>query len=79
MGIEKREVEYAKELNDVFVLLKDVAVCMKKKEDYTKLLPELAAAVENIGQIPEERKLNRAAFDKTALCGGYDIADALLV
>lgn len=72
--IEKREVEYAKELNDVMVLVKELVKCIKEKGDYTSLLGELISAVTGIEDVPAEFKANMSVFIKTALDGSVDIA-----
>jgi hypothetical protein len=78
MALEKKEVMYAKELNDVFVLFVKVASLVKGKGDYASAITELIAAIDNCSQIPEEFKADKAVFIKTALDGAVDIANVFI-
>lgn len=54
MAIEKKELEYAKELDDVLVLVVELIKVIKKKGDYTSLVDELVNAITGMEQIPAE-------------------------
>ena len=56
MGIEKREVSYAKEMDDVLVLVIQLLNTIKNKGDYTALIGALVTAVDGVTNIPEEFK-----------------------
>lgn len=65
MAIEKKEIEYAKEIGDVLVLVKEIVKTIKEKKDYTALLPALISAVDGATNIDEEVKENKAAVAGT--------------
>lgn len=60
MAIEKKEVEYAKEIDDVMVLVYEVVKVIKEKGNYAELVDELVAAVSGADQIKDELKDIRA-------------------
>lgn len=65
MSIEKKEIEYAKEIGDVLVLVKEIVKTIKEKKDYTALLPALISAVDGATDIDEEVKENKSAVAGT--------------
>lgn len=72
--IEKREELYAKQLDDVMVLVKELVKCIKEKGDYASLIDELISAVTGVEEIPAEFKENLPVCIKTSLGGAIDIA-----
>ena len=76
--IEKKEVEFAKELDDVMKLVTKVVKTIKEKGDYAAILPELIAAIEGVGDIDDEFKASMKAFVLTSAEGVYDIVDIFL-
>ena len=54
--IEKKEMEYAKETDDVLVLVIALIKVIKSKGDYSALMGKLITAVNGMGDIPEEVK-----------------------
>ncbi|TXG77621.1 hypothetical protein E6Q11_02510 [Candidatus Dojkabacteria bacterium] len=69
MGIEKKEVEYAKELDDVLVLMIELAKDIKAGKDVALIasenLPGLMAAFSGADQIAAELKANPAVVSQT--------------
>jgi predicted ribonuclease toxin of YeeF-YezG toxin-antitoxin module len=78
MGIENKEVKYAKEIGEVCSLTTEIVATIKKKGDYMSLMPKLVAAVDGVADVDDEFKADR----KTALATvGYhsgELVDALL-
>ena len=54
MAIEKKEVEFAKEIDDVLVLMTELIKVVKTKGEYTELMDELITAINGADQIPAE-------------------------
>lgn len=77
MSIVTKEVQVAKELDDVLVLVKEVVRTVKEKGDYSSLMDELVAAVAGSTEIPAEAENKLAAFNTVALRAG-EIADLFI-
>lgn len=75
MAIEKKEIEYAKEIDDVMVLVVKTVKTIKEKGDYAALIPELIAAVNGADQMDDEFKANQMVAIKTVNLRAYDIAE----
>jgi len=75
--IEKKEIEIAKETEEVLVLIVRLIETIRGGNDYALLLPELIAAINGADGIPEELR-NRKIFINTI--GGKlgDIVDAFV-
>ena len=65
MGIEKQDVEIAKQLDDVGALLVELMKVIKKKEPISEVVDELVAAIEGVGEISSEFQENQVAAIKT--------------
>lgn len=62
MAIIKNELEIAKELDDVMVLVIEVVKTIKGKGEYADLIDELISAVNGVDDIPNEIKNIEAAI-----------------
>lgn len=71
--IEKKEIDYAKELGDIFDLVGQILMAIKNKTGYEALIPALITAVDGIGQIDDEFKANLKAAINTAQLKVVDI------
>lgn len=78
MGIEKKEVEYAKEIGDVVAFFPKLLAAIKKKEDYTALMPALISAVDKVTEVDDEFKANRKAALATVGYHSGELIDVLL-
>lgn len=78
MSIVKKEIEYAKEIGDVFVLVEDIIVLIKEKKDYMALIPSLVNAVNGAPDVDDEFEANRKAAIQTATFHVGGIVEALL-
>ena len=78
MAIEKIEINYAKELADVFKLIKELVKCIKEKGDYTSLVDELVTAINGVDDIPAEFKADIEAFINTCAVETNGIVWALV-
>lgn len=76
--IEKKEIEYAKEIDDVMVLLIKIIEVIKEKGDYATILTELIAAVSGIDNVSEEFKANKIVAINTVINRAVDIAGIFL-
>ena len=76
--IEKKEVEYAKELDDVMDLIVELVKVIKEKGDYTTLMSDLISAVSGIDQVDDEIKENLKASINTVLFRAVEIADIFI-
>ncbi len=76
--IEKREIEVAKEFDDVLVLFVELMDTIKNKKDYTALIPKLMTAIDNFTDIDDEYRASRIAFLRTASIRLVDIVDVFL-
>lgn len=65
------ELEVAKEIRDVAVLLKKVVQVIKEKGDYASLLGEFITAVSGLDQVDDEIKANLEVALATM---GYELA-----
>ena len=54
--IEKKEVSYAAQLDDIMVLLLELVKTIKEKGNYTSLVDEVINAVSGIDEIDDEFK-----------------------
>ena len=65
MAIEKKEVEYAKEIGDVFVAVESMIADLKAKKPLAEIaagnLGKLMTAVEGADQMDDEAQANAAA------------------
>ena len=75
MAIEKKEIEFAKELDDVMVLFVELVKGIKNKGDYTALLDELIGAINGADDIDDEVKANLKASINTVTLRANDIAE----
>ena len=64
--IIKKEIDYAKEIGEVFVLVEGIVSAIKNKDDYMTLLPKLVSAVEGVPDVDDEFEQNRKAAIQTA-------------
>lgn len=82
MPILKREVDYAKEIDDVPVLLigivKDVKAGKPAAEVLLNAIPKLSDALSALDQADDEFKLNRKAALQTVLFRAGELVDVLL-
>jgi hypothetical protein len=78
MSIQKKEIEYAKEIGDVFVLVEEIIKSIKNKSDYMSLLPSLVDAVNGAPDVDDEFEANRKAAIQTATYHVGGIVDTLL-
>ena len=82
MAIEKKEVEYAKEIDDVAVLLvavvKDVRQGKTAAEIANGAITKLIAALAGVDQMDDEAKLNRKVAMQTIGYRTGELADAVL-
>lgn len=74
MSIEKKEIEYAKELDDVMVLLVEIVRVVKEKGDYVTLMDELMTAISGIENVSEEFKSNKIVAINTVVNRAVEIA-----
>lgn len=75
--IEKKEIEFAKEADDVLALIVRLIETIRGGNDYALLLPELIAAINGADGIPEELA-NRRVFINTVGLRFGDIIDAFI-
>lgn len=78
MAIIKKEIDYAKEIGDVFELVEGIVKTIKEKGDYMELLPKLISAVEGVGEIDDEFEASKKAAIQTALVHAGSIVDILI-
>ncbi len=82
MAIEKREVEIAKEVDDVAKLLVDLVKDIKDGKDVAAItsenLPGLIAAIDGVNQVSAEIASNRKAVLSTVGARAGELADAFL-
>lgn len=78
MSIVKKEIDYAKEIGDVFLLVEEVIKVIKKKGDYMSLIDELVAAVDGVSGVEDELKANQKAAIQTASYHLGAVVDALI-
>lgn len=74
MAIERREVMYADQLDDVMLLVVEMIRVIKEKGDYSSLVDDLVKAISGIEEIPQEFKANKEAFVNTVLLRASEIA-----
>lgn len=72
-----KEVKIAKEIDDVFVFVRDIISTVKNKEDYMKLVPQLIDAVNGADGISEEIHSIEAIVNTVTL-RIYEIVDILI-
>ncbi len=77
MAIEKKEIEFVKELDDVLVLLIELAQDIKAGKPATQIavenLPNLMNAIGSADQIPEELKSGKVAAETV----GFRLGDLI--
>ena len=78
MGIESKQVQYAKELDDVGVLLVTFADTVKQGKPLAGVVDELVSAIEGIGEVDEELAANRRVALSTLGARLGELIDALL-
>lgn len=76
--ISTRSVSYAKEVDDVMVLMVAVVKNRKNKEDLSKLMGDLMTAIVGIEQVDDELVANRLATVETIGYRMGDLVDAFL-
>lgn len=76
--IKERTVMYAKELDDVMVLIVELVKVIKNKGDYTELMDELINAINGIDEIDEEYKENLIVAIQTITHRTAEIADVFI-
>ena len=80
--LQKREVEYCKEVDDVAVLLSAIVADAKAGKPVAEIasgnLQKLVDAVAGVDQIDDEAKANRKVFMQTIGYRTGELADALL-
>ena len=74
MAIEKKEIDFAKETDDVMKLVVELVKTIKEKGDYANLLDELIAAINGIDEVSDEYKSNLKAVINTVQLNVTDIA-----
>jgi hypothetical protein len=78
MGIEKKEIEVAKELADVGTLLVEIVKVIKKKEEMGGLVDDLVEAINGIDQLDDEFKANRGVAVTTLTYKLGEVINVLL-
>lgn len=82
MAIQKREVDFAKEIDDVMAVVVDIIKAVKSKKPLGELaaaeFPALVTAIEGVGQIAEELKASKTTVLETIGFRTGEIAGALL-
>jgi len=58
MAIETKQVEYAKEIDDVMNLLVQIVTVLKEKGQVTSLVDELIVAIDGVDQVDDELSEN---------------------
>lgn len=74
MAIEKKEIDFAKETDDVMKLVVELVKTIKEKGDYANLLDELIEAINGIDEVSAEYKSNLKAVINTVQLNVTDIA-----
>jgi hypothetical protein len=74
MAIEKKEIEYAKQLDDVFELVVELMKVVRAKGNYAELVDELIDAVTGVDEIKDEVK-NLSAVAHTAMPRVFEIIE----
>lgn len=78
MAVLKKEVEYAKEIDDCLVLFCEAVRNRKNKEDLTNLMDELMNALGGIDQVDDEVTLARKVAFQTIGYRTGELAEAFL-
>lgn len=65
--IEKKEVKYAKQIDDVLALVEEIVKVVREKGEYAELVDEFISAVEGIDQVEEEAKDKLALYNTVSL------------
>lgn len=76
--IAKREVEYAKEVDEVMALFVAVVKNRKNKEDLSKLMGDFTNAIVGLDQVDDELAANRKATLQTVGYRTGELVDAFL-
>ncbi len=78
MAIQKKEVEYAKEADDVMALFIETVKNRKQGKPVTELFDELMAAIGGIEEVPAEAAEHRKVLLQTIGFRTGELADAFL-
>lgn len=82
MAIEKKELDYAKEVGDVGVLLAELVEDLRAKKPAETVLAEniqnLVAAIDKVDQVDDEMKANRKAALATIGYHTGELTDAII-
>lgn len=82
MAIEKRELDVAKECDDVMVLVVELVKDLKAKKEMAQVvaenLPHLMTALDGVQNLPEEVKAHRGAVMATVGYRAGELTDALI-
>jgi hypothetical protein len=82
MGLEKREIQITKEIDDAMALVCELAKDIKEGKDISAItsenLPLLVNAINGIDQVDDEMKMHRKEAIQTILLRAGDLADAFL-
>lgn len=82
MAVEKKEIEYAKELGDVMVLVVELVKDIKAGKDVGAItsenLPHLINAIQGADQIPAEAKASREVALQTMGLHTGELAGVLI-
>lgn len=81
MSVEKKEVEYTKEIDDCLVLIINLAKAIKSKKGPAEILsselPDLINAMGGLNQLSDEAKNKKVAMETIGYRIG-DLVDALI-
>jgi len=82
MGIQKKEIDYAKEIGDVMIAVNNLAASIRQKKPLAEImateLPLVVSAIDNCQDIPNEAKANRKVFIQTIGYHTGEMVDALI-
>lgn len=78
MAIQKREVEFAKEADDVILLVIELVKNRKEQAPITDLLDELMSAIGGIGDVTAEASEHRKVLLQTIGYRAGELADAFI-
>jgi len=78
MAIEKREMEIAKELDDVGALIVELVKTIKNKGDLTENIGELIQAINGVDEVDDEMAANRKVAMQTIGARVLELVDVFL-
>lgn len=82
VGIQKREVEYTKEIDDVAVLLVNIVKAARAKKSAGEIaageVQDLLNALQNVDDVDDELKANRKVALQTIGYRSGELTDAIL-